>query len=78
MNDEWDESVGAAIDLAAEALPKGYRLRLDIERHGYSAKLVLPDDTVLDVSKDNLVDEIVELVALAIRHSEQPKPLTKE
>lgn len=78
MNNGWNESLGAAIESAAEALPKGYRLRLDIEKHGYATRLVLPDDTVADVSEGSLVDEIESLVELAIRHSEQPKPLTKE
>lgn len=78
MNTEWNESLGAAIESAAESLPNGYRLRLDIEKHGYAARLVLPDDTVADVSEDSLVDEIESLVALAIRHDKQPKPLTKE
>ena len=77
-SDDWNESLGAAIESAAGALPQGYRLRLDIEKHGYATRLVLPDDTVADVDRETLVDEIEALVEMAIRHSTQPKPLTKE
>lgn len=78
MSNEWNEKLGAAIESAAGALPNGYKLRLDIERHGYAAKLVLPDDTVADVDRETMVDEIEALVEMAITHSAQPKPLTKE
>jgi hypothetical protein len=72
MSDDWNESLGAAIKSAAEALPKGYRLRLYIERHGYAAGLVLPDGIVADVTEGSLVDEIESLVELAVRHNNQP------
>lgn len=78
MRDDWNESLGAAIESAAEALPEGYRLRLDIEKHGCAARLVLPDDIVADVDRETVVDEIEALVEMAITHSTQPKPLTRE
>lgn len=78
MNNEWNESLGAAIESAAGSLPSGYKLRLDIEKHGYAARLVLPDDTVADVNEDSLVDEIESLVELAIKQSERSKPRIKE
>lgn len=78
MSDDWNESIGAAIESAAGSLPDGYKLRLVIERNGYCARLVLPDETVADVDRETMVDEIEALVAIAIKHSTQPKPLTKE
>lgn len=78
MDDDWNESLGAAIESSAEALPEGYRLRLDIEKHGYAARLVLPDDTVAYVDRETMVDEIEALVQMAITHNSQPKPLTRE
>lgn len=78
MNNDWNESLGAAIESASDALPEGYRLRLDIEKHGYATRLVLPDDTVADVDRETMVDEIEALVEMAITHSTQPKPLTRE
>lgn len=68
MSDDWNESLGAAIESAAGSLPKGYRIRLDIELHGYDARLILPDDTVADVSEGSLIDEIESLVEIAIHH----------
>lgn len=78
VSDDWNESLGAAIESAAEALPEGYRIRLDIEKHGCAARLVLPDDIVADVDRETLVDEIEALVEIAIKHSTEPKPLTRE
>lgn len=78
MSDDWNESLGAAIELAADALPEGYRLRLDIEKHRCDARLVLPDDIVVDVDRETLVDEIEALVEIAIKHSTESKPLTRE
>lgn len=76
--DEWDESLGAAIESAAGSLPEKYLLQLTIEKGGYSVRLILPDGTFADIDGESIVDEIESLVALAIRHDKQPKPLTKE
>lgn len=78
MSDDWNESVGAAIESAACALPDGYKLRVVIERNGFCVRLVLPDETVADVDCETMVDEIEALVEMAIKHSAQTKPLTKE
>ena len=66
VRDDWNESLGAAIESAAEVLPEGYRLRLDIEKHGCAARLVSPDDIVADVDRETLVDEIEALVEMAL------------
>jgi hypothetical protein len=63
---DWNESIGAAIESAAGALPEDYKLRIMIERHGYSVRLILPDETVCDVDRESLADEIESLVELAI------------
>lgn len=62
---DWNESLGAAIESAAGSLPENYQLRIMIERGGYSVRLVLPDETVCDVDRESLVDEIESLVELA-------------
>lgn len=76
--DEWDESLGAAIESAAGSLPEKYLLQLTIEKGGYSVRLILPDGTLADIDGESIVDEIESLVVMAIKHSQQPKPLTAE
>jgi len=78
MNNEWNESLGAAIELAARDLPAGYVIRLMIEKDGYSVRLVLPDGMVADIDGESMIDEIKALTDMALSHSQQPKPLTKE
>lgn len=61
----WNESLGAAIESAAGSLPENYQLRTMIERGGYSVRLILPDETVCDVDRESIIDEIESLVELA-------------
>lgn len=67
---DWNESLGAAIESAAGSLPENYKLRIMIERGGYSVRLVLPGETVCDVDRETLIDEIESLVELAKRRGE--------
>lgn len=71
MNYDWYETLGCAIESAAESLPEGYRIRLDIEKGGYDVRLIFPDDIVGDTEGESLVDEIESLIVLAKRHHEQ-------
>lgn len=63
---EWYESLGAAIESAADNLPKGYQLILSIEKHGYSVKLKQPNELYSSVERGSMVDEIEELTAMAV------------
>lgn len=58
--------IGRAIDDAAGELPEGYRVFLEIERHGYGLDLRLPNGThkTIDCAGD-LDENIRDAVAIA-------------
>lgn len=65
VSDDFDESLGAAIDNASASLPEGYVLKLEIENGGYACRLLMPGG-VADVDGETIVDEIEALVKIAI------------
>ena len=42
-----------------------------LKKHGFDARLVLPDNDVVCADRETLVDEIEALVEIAVKHSEE-------
>ena len=68
---EWNESLGAAIEGAAECLPIDYQIILEVENGGYNIELKKPDNSKTRIECESLVDEIEGLVAMACEESRE-------
>lgn len=65
---EFNQRLGAAIERAAESLPDGWQLVIDVERGAGSVSLLGPDGytDLDDFAGDDLADSIENAVAHAI------------
>lgn len=63
---DFYQSLGAAIDSATDALPKGYRLNLEISEGQRDVSLMPPGGGWVKVESASTVDEIERCVQMAI------------
>lgn len=71
--EEFQLSLGAAIEHAAENLPEGYSIDLSIKKNGYEVVLRTPDSGGWVHMEDceGIVDEIEALVAYAVNEDKE-------
>lgn len=63
--EEYELEIGKAIEHAAEALPTGYSIDLNIESGGWGIKLNRPSGSPLDCSEPSIKDSVEWLVNMA-------------
>lgn len=67
---EHELALGTAIEHAAECLPDGYIIQINVEKHGYSLALKMPDRELAWPESweecEGIVDEIESLVDRAV------------
>ena len=75
--DEFEASLGAAIENASASLPEGYMVEISIERGGYCVWLKKPKGAMIDVEDgENIIDNIEAATALAVRLERQQQEVS--
>ena len=62
--------VGHAVNKAAECLPKGWKVRIDIEHEGYGIYAVNPEGGEIDIDSYSIPDCINDAIIFANRLNE--------
>lgn len=57
--------IGRAIDSAADKLPSGYQIRLDVENGGYGCSLIYPNGEEICIDSDSVSSSFDQGVRIA-------------